>query len=119
MNKFEKYFKLPFTLDTWGAYVFDANGQLVLQFCNYEQDMAEATQIVDSINNKTSCNIKNLEYDTNGGYILSEGGRLISIRGFGYLTGTGGCNLPDKKATEIQDDLGNYILGKLKGDSTI
>lgn len=41
---------------------------------------------------------------------------ILRIRGWGYLTGTGGLHLPDKEAIKIQDEFGDYIVKQLNGD---
>lgn len=36
-----------------------------------------------------------------------------SFRGWGHLTGTGGLNLPEERAQELQDQMITYVMGKL------
>lgn len=45
--------------------------------------------------------------------IDGEDKEFIIVRGWGNLTGTGGLNLPEKEAAEIQDAFGNYIVESL------
>lgn len=48
------------------------------------------------------------------GYVYIGDERLLSIRGWGALTGIGGYNLPHNVATNIQDSFGNWIAETLK-----
>ncbi len=73
------------------------------------------SEIVDCINGKTKIGLDNLKYDRLSGFIINGDYHLILIRGWGYLTGTGGLNLSDKEALEIQDSLAEYIIEKLNG----
>lgn len=113
---FEKYFKLPFKADKFGIYAWDANDKMVLQFDYEIFDEEEMEMLVTQINGETPENgnitfgeltYKNSDFFSNGEYIFC-------IRGWGYLTGEGGMNLTETEACEIQDDLANYILNKLK-----
>lgn len=42
--------------------------------------------------------------------------RLGAFRGWGYLTGTGGLNLPEERATELQDQMINYVMERICKD---
>ena len=114
MRKFEKYFKLPFRSDRFGDYVFDSNGNMVLQFENANQ--ITGFLITEYLNSKTNIATEEafayLSYNNVEGII--EKGNLdpfIVIRGFGYLTGN--LKLTDLEASDVQDDLAMWILEKL------
>lgn len=50
------------------------------------------------------------KYDPHGQMIWDSNNEMfLMLRGWGYLTGTGGLNLPDSEAAEIQDMLGEMI----------
>lgn len=113
MRYFEKYFKLPFRLDNFGDYVFDTNERMVFTFA---EDVEVQKDLVKKINGE-DVNIDvelNLLYEPSLAVILNGIDLFIDIRGWGYLTGTGGLNLPDEQAQKIQDDLAEYIIEKLK-----
>jgi len=57
-------------------------------------------------------NIDSLRYEES--YLYLGDKEIISIRGYGYLTGTGGLNLSVEVADKIQDDFGMWVLGVLK-----
>jgi hypothetical protein len=40
-------------------------------------------------------------------------GRIMDIRGWGHLTGTGACNLPADKAAAIQEQIGESVAALL------
>lgn len=42
-----------------------------------------------------------------------NGSKSCLVRGWGYLIGVGGLNLPADKAAKIQDDFGNWIIKTL------
>lgn len=39
--------------------------------------------------------------------------KIMLVRGWGYLIGTGGLNLSAEEAAKIQDDFGNWIVETL------
>lgn len=50
------------------------------------------------------------EHDGQGIYIFGPKGEMVAqVRGWGYLTGVGGLNLPEDKAVEIQKANGNLL----------
>ena len=53
---------------------------------------------------------KPLRYDIHGQMIFDANDNLVAdIRGWGYLTGTGGLNLPEDEALKIQDKFGEDL----------
>lgn len=43
----------------------------------------------------------------------SKGHRVCDLRGWGFLTGSGACNLPEAEAAKIQDKMGESIVDLL------
>lgn len=113
MRIFEKAFTPPFLKDMFGSLVSDLNGNFSFQFETPDPHLRR--DILNAINGKGNPKLKNVSYDRSTGCISDGEMKLILIRGWGYLTGTGGLNLSDKEAAEIQDDLANYIVEKLNG----
>lgn len=111
---FEKYFPLEFSYDKYGEWCTAANSQLCFQFRpSNDVDEKKIKRIVDVING-VSNTVFDHEYTYDGnGYVIENGVPLILIRGWGYLTSSGGLNLPAKEAAAVQDDLGNYIVERL------
>lgn len=76
-------------------------------------------EIIDIINgdDNKKLDIHDLTYDSS--YVYAGGIWLISIRGWGHLTGTGGLNLDTELASKIQDAFGEYILERLKASTNV
>lgn len=110
---FEKAFVPPFNIGDHGSWCTDEKGEFCFQTVEY-LTLSDKKQLEESINNKT---IKrdNVSYERKSGMILVDDKALILIRGWGYLTGSGGLNLPDEEAAAIQDDLATYLVEQLKG----
>ena len=113
MREFEKAFKLPFKIKDMGSWCVDANDQLCFQTVDYLNKESKALLEL-SLKNKT-IKRQDVYYDGRQGYIYVDEKPFISIRGWGYLTGTGGLNLSDDEAVKIQDDLANYLVEQLQG----
>lgn len=58
--------------------------------------------------------IPNLVLDETSGTLYSNGRGILRVRGWGYLTGTGGLGLPEAEACSIQNEFAHYILETLK-----
>lgn len=113
--KWKKYFKLPFELDEFTkGYVWDANNQIVLDFPSDDEmndlltDEAKQT-LVNCINNNTKPDYS-FELELQNGTFYFSGIKVFQVRAWGYLTSPNCCNLSNEEATEIQDELGEYIL---------
>lgn len=111
MRLFEKAFKPPFRIDRYISWVYDSNHNFCFQFQIDIPD--DKIQHFEDVLNSVKKPINKLHYTHKNGMIRHGNNDLILIRGWGYLTGTGGLNLPEKEAAEIQDDLAEYILEKL------
>lgn len=72
-------------------------------------------KIIHILNKKIdSQNIKHtVSYNDEEGLILLDNRPFMLMRGWGYLTGVGGCNLPEDKAIETQRSLAEYIVERL------
>lgn len=108
---FEKAFMPPFKIDRVIDWVYDTNHNFCFQLI-VDLDDEKKQQLQDILNGKTAPIINNT-YKHSNGLISVNGKDFILIRGWGYLTGTGGLNLPDEEAAAIQDDLADYIIERL------
>lgn len=94
--------------------VYDNNDNFIFQF---EIDNKETRQKCLDIINGDIIPTKENSFTHKGGtiYLVKDEDNipLISIRGWGNLTGTGGYNLDDDYACEIQDTLAEHIVDKL------
>ena len=114
---FKEAFKFPlkishgivFTSENNRAFDFSHSwekGEIMLVCKETKQD------IVDVVNGQNKkINIDDLSHKDS--YIYSGTSRLLSIRGWGHLTGTGGLKLSDDVADKLQDDFANYIVKSL------
>lgn len=115
---FEECFKLPIRQDSFGSHIWDSNDNICAQFLDVE-DNKERDYILDIINGK-QVNNDDISYelidDKTWGFTIMSGDRkIILMRGWGFLTGTGGLKLSSERAVEIQEDLANYFVDKLNG----
>lgn len=119
---FKEYFRFPLKGD-YGL-VFTYDNRRAFDFANSwcyrdgliadDNNQANIIEVLNGSGKKITTDLK-LSHDN--GIIYSEiNGRkqeLIIIRGWGYLTGTGGLNLKDDLAAVIQDEFANYIVKML------
>lgn len=113
MRVFEKAFHPPFRVDKMINWVYDDNNNFCFQFV-VDLDEKQCEQFEKVINKEITPNNFNT-YTHKGGMVKLNGNDIILIRGWGYLTGTGGLNLSGEEAAAIQDDLADYIVETLKG----
>lgn len=102
----------PFSLDeSSGIYVRDKFNRIVFNRLEINPELFES--IINKLNNERAQSF-NAELD--GCYIKVDDRRVLCIRGWGRLTGTGyGCfKLDSQNACKIQDDFGKWIVGQLK-----
>lgn len=122
------FYKQPFRKSEHVCWVYDANGNFVFQFetkfndkGNYADGELELQKkVVDAINAEEHSPIENinLSVDANG-RIVSNGRILITIRGWGNLTGVGAHNFTPEKAAKIQDDFSSWLVKKLSADTLL
>lgn len=122
---FKKVYKLPLSKHEGMDKVFHANGHMAFDFLRRYKDededivhVAEESQnkILSILNGDSDQKIEHpLKYED--GYISikkeDKWFKIMLIRGWGYLIGVGGLNLPADKAAKIQDDFGNWIVKTL------
>lgn len=108
---FEKGYKLPFTYDPGSDFIFDANNDLVGMFLL--ENAPIVCQVAVNWINDGKGQSEDFEYCKDLQVIEWSGDGFLIIRGFGYLTGTGGLNLSEEEADAIQDDLGAFIVERL------
>ena len=122
-------YRLPLYLDDYCSYAWDANGNMALSsfdlvydkngdFASGEKE--RINHIIDIINGECPTDY---EAKWTTGDVVTEicydGKFQFLIRGWGYLTGCGGLNLPEDLAAKIQDEFIAYILGKLNGSNGV
>ena len=128
-NNWTECYRLPLHLDDYGLYAWDVDGNMALSAFNlvYDEhdDFASGEKerinhIIDIINGECPT-----DYEakwTTGDDVIEiyyDGKFQFLVRGWGYLTGYGGLNLPEDLAAKIQDEFIAYILGKLNGSNGV
>tara|TARA_R110002020_G_C16053862_1_gene754808 strand:+ start:235 stop:600 length:366 start_codon:yes stop_codon:yes gene_type:complete len=91
--------------------ILDANENFIFQFLNVT-DNAQI-KALEAINGTSKLENKDVVFTHEDGYILANDNKVIMIRGWGNLTGTGGYNLSSDEAANVQDTFADYIVSKL------
>ena len=120
--KWEDVWNLPLRKSDYDDYVYSSNGVLALSHFKdewtFDEDDATINKIVSIINDEIDSDFLP-EWEADGCDILYQGVYAFCVRGWGYLTGTGGLNLPEDVAAKIQDEFISYILSRLNNESKI
>lgn len=125
MEKFKNYFKFP--LKMWEDFyikVFTDDDKMAFDWlCRIPDDIK--FKMLDVINGNAPAMQKVpklFRHEAGEIYCKFLGGsnegqeiKILRIRGWGMLTGTGGYNLDSDEAAEIQDTFAEYIVDKLNG----
>lgn len=106
----EKTYQLPLHFDGWN-YAWAANDTMSLMF-EFGMTKEDCQKIVDIINGDIEGSIEGIRNEDHE-FFMGET-YIFCVRGWGYLTGIGGLNLPQEKAAEIQDGFIKFIFGRLK-----
>lgn len=108
----KRYFQMPFVNGS-DIYIFDSNGHPLADF-PMDFKKGSCDRIVECINGEyvsIESHIYTLSEDKD--MILRDGIDMIRMRGWGYLTGTGGCHLPSVEAIKVQNSLAEFICEML------
>ena len=111
--KATEVYKPPFRAE--GAYIFSSNDVMSLMAAdcwNYPDEMMQ--RIVEILNDESKPN-GTPEVGRNDMEICLNGDPLLTVRGWGHLTGVGGLNLPPEEADKIQDEFAVWVVSKLRG----
>lgn len=103
-------FDLPLHADDMYIYVFSATNKMVFNILT--EDIKLINSIINTINGNGNAKFDFVEYKNQRIYINNK--PIFLIRGYGYLTSTGGLNLDSKTAAKIQDDFCNHIVSLIK-----
>lgn len=107
-------------------YAWDADGNTALNFYTLMYDETgdltpgereRINHIIDIINGKCPTDYEaKWTVGDDVTKIYYKGKFQFLVRGWGYLTGCGGLNLPEDLAAKMQDGFITYILDKLNGN---
>ena len=111
---FKEVYKLPFRVIIDGMCAMSANG--VKTFTAFDPaSQGELKRIIDVLNGDS-----NYRYDKKSIKIEKDiiyiGKNIILVRGWGYLTGSGGLGMNPKDAAKLQDDFIRWIVDTISED---
>ena len=121
-----EYYKLPLEMDDYCSIItWTADKQRAFDWCAGVQPHQEKRQELLDIINSDSIISEHISdpfikysFYRSGEYIYSEhpvfnGSPVMHIRGWGRLIGTGGFNLDQETAKQIQNAFGDFIVNQL------
>ena len=103
----------PFSVDDCLVYIYSNNHGRA--FNCLVRNREAMNDIVDILNGKSDKKIQKWVRYSNCTIYIDERPILL-IRGWGHLIGVGGLNLPAEQAEKTQDDFGEWVVRKLKGE---
>ena len=117
-TKWEDVWGLPLSLSVYADYVYSSNGALALSCFRDEwaSDDVTINKIVSIINGEVDSDFLPA-WKAKGCEIFYQEEYAFCVRGWGYLTGTGGLHLSEGIAESIQDEFISYILSRLNNES--
>ena len=111
MENFKKYYKFPLHADDMGVYVRTIDNQKALMFAVSLND--EVIQnIVDKLNGESNKSTLVKWHIKNGTEVWFGDMKIMIVRGWGMLHGTGKCcyKLLEDEAIKIQDEFAKYVI---------
>lgn len=118
--KFTDAWKLPFKADPSGytIYIFDSNNKTCFNF--YSEDTELYNRIIALLNSDTinTRPFDVVKHDNMSIFVADENNELmkiLTVRGWGYLTGMAALNLDYETAVKLQTELIEYASNKLSG----
>lgn len=124
MEEFKKYYKFPLQHDSeYRIMIMTEDYGMALDWLVDVSDEAK-DGLLQALNGYNPLWHPMGKFVLNGGYIEYERGitkpkRILCVRGWGRLTGTGGYHLPEDKAAEIQDAFAEYCVNMLNKKNNV
>ena len=119
MKTYKDIYKFPLHTSKYGGWVYDAENNFVFQFEPYYNKEGQYRKgyldFVKNVIKKLNGEEHKFEstFSSNKGEIFYKGLHIITIRGWGNLTGVGSHNLPAEEAANIQDTFEQFIIETL------
>lgn len=111
MKTWEDIYVLPLEKDSYGSQVYDQRDNFVFQFEKINDDNQK--EVIYILNDLQKPTIEHSFVNKDGEIWMDDKRHIITIRGWGNLTGTGAHNLPAEEAANIQDTFAAWIIEKL------
>lgn len=113
MKNWDDIYKLPLYQEDLGSQVYDAERNFVFQFEELSKEEEQA--LINVLNDDTPLDepMEVFFNQANGEIFNKNEVLIITIRGWGNLTGIGAHNLSSDDACSIQDTFGQWIVNKL------
>jgi hypothetical protein len=113
-------YQFPLHKPKYGSWVYDEKGNFVFQFERQYDEKGEyqdgwidfENKILNKLNGDKSI-VFDEDFTFNNIEIYYKGLHIITIRGWGNLTGTGAHNLSSENAANIQDTFRDFIIETL------
>ena len=119
MKTYKDIYKFPLRQWSYGSWVSDSVGNFVFQFeprftkGDYAEGWQELeSKALDAINGRGFFD-KEVYHEQGEIFVKGDSEAIITIRGWGNLTGTGGHNLKAEEAANIQDTFAEFIVEQL------
>jgi hypothetical protein len=110
IKDWKQVYELPLSYDDY-VYAWSKNNVMSLMFAFGMLTRDERKKCIEAINGKSDFKIENLTLD--GCDFLKNGEYIFCVRGWGNLTGIGGCNLNNIDALKIQEGFINHVFKAL------
>jgi len=111
--KATEIYKPPFTTD--GVFIYAGNGAMCLMPSSiYGHPDKMLIRTCEVLNGDKPLGTANIGWDN--GEVYVNGIPLLTVRGWGYLTGEGGLNLSQEEAERIQNEFIAWVADRLRGD---
>ena len=106
-------YELPLRKNEYGYQVYNQKDNFVFEFNYSAKPSTTSTKLLLEVLNGEKTLIESNNFTNKDGEILYKGIPMITIRGWGNLTGVGSYNLQDEIAGNIQDTFAEWITNKL------
>lgn len=122
-----QFYKQPFRMAKYSSWVYDADHNFVFQFENDYDERGEYLpeqvklfeEIIFALNDVEHAPIPGVTLTVKDSIeIYHEDVHIITIRGWGNLTGVGAHNLSGDVASKIQDDFVQWLLWRANDNGT-
>lgn len=126
MKTYKDFYKPPYSISKYGSHIWDSKDHMVAQFeykftkqGNFDPEFKKLTEnILEVLSSDDKKLESNHTFRKEGLHIFIDNyfQPIITIRGWGRLTGIGGYNLSDEDAINVQDTFADWIVNRLNNE---